>query len=152
MKNVRQLALTLALTASAAFANDHLTKIADHARNLATDYRRMADTLKNKDFAPHELKQELQEAEAALSNVKTLLAEYSATGPNLNAAQQKDWQLTQDLVTLLDIFHGSKTELLSEANAQKKRSDIRAHALGLLTRATMLEATVKRLPGTKSNF
>lgn len=150
MKTLPLFALTLALTAPAAFASDHLTQIAGHARELAADYRKMSDTLKNKNFAPAELKQELQESEAALTQIRALLADFSATSPQFNAAQHKDWQMTQDLVTLLGIFHERKNELLDESNAQKKRAQIRAHSQGLVHRANMLEATVLRLTSANS--
>jgi hypothetical protein len=150
MKTLPLFALTLALSAPAAFANDHLTKIAGHARDLATDYRKMSDTLKDKNFAPVELKQELQEAESTLTQVRTLLAEYTATNPQFSGVQLKDWKLTQDLVTLLELFHDRKNELLEESNAQKKRGEIRAHSQGLLNRANMLEAAALRLTGANS--
>jgi hypothetical protein len=150
MKTLPLFALTLALTAPAAFANDPLTQIAGQARELAADYRKMSDTLKNKNFAPAELKQELQESEAALTQIRTLLAEFSSTHPQFTTAQRKDWKLTQDLVALLGIFHDRKNELLEESNAQKKRGEIRAHTQGLVTRATMLEAAVLRLTGANA--
>jgi hypothetical protein len=150
MNKLNTLALTLALTASAAFANDHLTQVAAHARGLAEDYRKMTITLKDKTFAPAELQKELQAADSDLGKIKTLLAEYAATGPKWNAAQAKDWQLTQDLVVLLDIFHTRKSDLLTGDNPSKKRKEIRTEAQGLMTRATLLEQAAKRLASSGS--
>ncbi len=150
MKTLSSIALTLALTASAAFANDHLTQIAGHARELAADYGKMTQTLKNKNFAPAELQQELQAADSDLGTIKTLMAEYAATEPKLNAAQAKDWKLTQDLVVLLDVFQTVKSELLAGDSPTSKRKEIQAHSQGLVTRAKMLEKTAMRLAGSGS--
>lgn len=150
MKDVALFTFVMTLTAQAVFASDHLSKIAAHARDLATDYSKMSVTLKNKNFAPAELKQELQDAEATLAQVRALVAEYGATTPQLNAAQLKDWKLTQDLVALLGIFHNSKIELLDLANAQKKRGELRSQSQALKTRAKMLEAAVLRLSGANT--
>jgi cell division septum initiation protein DivIVA len=145
MKMLRYLALSVALTASSAFANGHLDQVAAHARELAADYKKMVETLRNKNFPVSELRQELQDAEEALAKVKDLLAEFQAANPGIATAQPKDWKLTQDLVTLLDIFHDRKAELLSGDNPWKKRTSIRNEAQGLVTRATMLEQAVLRL-------
>jgi seryl-tRNA synthetase len=145
MKNLMTLALTLTLTASAALAGDHMSQIANHARDLATDYRKMTVTLKDKRFPTQDLQQEMKEADVALAKVKELVAEYAAMNPNLSAAQQKDWKMVQDLVTLLTVFQDRKTELLAGDNPHKKRGVIQGEALALVTRATLLEQTALRL-------
>lgn len=150
MKTIRTLALTLAFTASAAFANDHLTQIAGHARELAQDYGKMTQTLKNKNFAPQELLQQVQAVDADVAKIKTLLGEFAATNPEFSALQAKDWKLTQDLVVLLDVFHNRKTELLSGTNAQQDRKKILAESQAVVTRATMLEKAALRLAGSGS--
>ena len=149
MKHVLTLALTLTLSASAALANDHLNQIASHARGLAEDYRKMTVTLKDKKFPAGDLKQELQEADTELEKVKGLLSEFSATNPNFSGVQQqKDWQMVQDLVKLLEIFQDRKVELLSGDNPHKQRKSIRDHAAALVTRASLLEQAALRLAGT----
>ena len=148
MKHVLTLALTLTLSASAALANDHLNQIASHARGLAEDYRKMTVTLKDKKFPAADLKQELQEADAQLDKVKGLLSEFSATNPNFSGVQQKDWQMVQDLVKLLEVFQDRKVELLSGDNPHKQRKNIRNHAEALVTRASLLEQAALRLAGT----
>lgn len=145
MKTLQYLAMTVTLTASSAFASEHLNQVASHAREMAADYKKMTETLKNKNFPVAELRQEIQDAEEALEKVKTLLAEFQSAHPSVAAAQSKDWKLTQDLVTLLGIFHDRKAELLSGDNPHQKRSSIRNEAQGLVTRATMLEQAVMRL-------
>jgi hypothetical protein len=147
MKNVMTLALTLAISASAAFANDHLSQIASHARDLASDYRKMTVTLKNKNFPAADLRQELQDAEAEVSKLKALVDEYGATSPNLNDIQQKDWKQVQNLVKLLEVFQDRKSELLAGDNPHKQRNKIHAEAQALVTRATLLEQAALRLAG-----
>jgi hypothetical protein len=147
MKHLMTLAMTLTMTASAAWADDHMNQIANHARDLATDYRKMTVTLKDKKFPPQDLQQELKEADAALAKVKDLVADYAATNPSLNAVQQKDWKMVQDLVALLTLFQNRKAELLAGDNPHKKRGVIQGEALGLVTRATLLEQTALRLAG-----
>jgi len=147
MKTMHNLALAVALTASAAFADNQLSQVAAHARDLAEDYRKMTVTLKDKNFAPAELQKELEAADSDLGTIKTLLAEYAATDPKWSASQAKDWKLTQDLVAVLDIFQTRKSDLLAGDNPTKKRKEIQSEAQGLLTRATLLEQTAKRLAG-----
>jgi len=146
MNTMKNLALTLAFTASAAFANDHVTQAATQARELAADYRKMTLTLKDKNFATQELQQELKEADDALAKIKTLLADYGATNPQLNAAQQKEWKRAQDLMALLEVFHGRKANLLEGDNPHKRRTAILQEAQALVTRADLLEKAVQRLP------
>jgi hypothetical protein len=145
MRNVTMLVVSLACSASMALANDPLTQIAQHARELASDYRKMTVTLKDKNFATQDLQEELREADVALAKVKELLAEHAATNPAYLGSKQKDWKLTQDLVTLLNIFQSRKAELLAGDNPHKKRNTIRDEAQGLVTRATMLEKAALRL-------
>ena len=149
MKNVMTLALTLALSASAAFAADHMTQVAAEARELASDYRKMTVTLKNKNFPAQELRDEMKDAEIALTKVKGLVNKYQASNPSLTAAQQKDWKLVQDLVALMAIFQNRKTELLDSGDPHKKRGSIQAEAQALVTRATLLEQAALRLAGGK---
>ena len=81
--------------------------------------------------------------------VKGLLSEFSATNPNFSGMQQqKDWQMVQDLVKLLEIFQDRKVELLSGDNPHKQRKSIRDHAEALVTRASLLEQAALRLAGT----
>jgi hypothetical protein len=150
MNKITTLALSLALSASAAFANDQLVQVAAHARDLAEDYRKMSVTLKDKNFAPADLQQELQAADTDLGKIKTLLADYAASSPKWNDAQLKDWKRAQDLVVLLDVFHTRKADLLTGDNPIKKRKQIRLEAQSLETRATMLEQAAKRLAGSGS--
>lgn len=145
MKTINTLALTLALTASVAFANDHMTQIAAEARELASDYKKMTVTLKDKNFPERELQEELKAAEAELEKIRGHMREFSAAAPTLTPAQMKDWKLAQDLVELLDLFHGRKAVLLENDNPHKKRSELRAEAQALVTRAVMLADAAGRL-------
>ncbi len=125
---LQTLALTLALTASAAFANDHMTQIAAEARELRSDYQKMTVTLKNKNFPERELQDELKLAEEELEKIRGHMTQFEASKPTLTPAQAKDWKTTQDLVVLLDIFHGRKAVLLEGDNPHKRRGELRAEA------------------------
>lgn len=145
MKTVKTLALTLALTASAAFANDHMTQIAAEARELAADYKKMTITLKDKNFPERELQEELKVAEMELEKIQAHMVQFGALGLTLTPAQVKDWKTAQDLVQLLDVFHGRKSVLLEGGDPHKNRAQLLAEAQGLLTRANMLADVAKRL-------
>lgn len=139
------LALTLALSATAALANDHMKEIAAEARELGSDYQKMAKTLKDKNFPERELLEELKLAETELEKIQGHMSAFQASKPALGPAQTKDWKTTQDLVQLLDIFHGRKAVLLEGDNPHKRRADLLAEAQALVTRANMLVQTATRL-------
>jgi hypothetical protein len=145
MKTMNALALTLAITASAAFANDHMTQIAAEARELASDYKKMTITLQDKNFPERELQEELKVAEIELEKIQGHMGQFSEAAPILNAAQVKDWKTAQDLVQLLDIFHGRKSVLLEGGDPHTNRAKLLAEAQALLTRANMLADVAKRL-------
>ena len=145
MKTITTFAMTLALTASAAFANDHMIQVAAEARELASDYKKMTITLKDKNFPERELQEELKAAENELEKIEGHMMEFSVAALTLTPSQSKDWKLAQDLVKLLDIFHGRKSVLLEGGDPHKKRSAILAEAQALLTRANTLADVAKRL-------
>lgn len=145
MKRMTTLAVTLALSAAAALANDHMTQIATEARELASDYRKMTATLKDKNFPERELQEELKAADVELEKIRGHMAQFEAAKLTLTPAQAKDWKRVQDLVLLLDVFHGRKAVLLEGDNPHRRRNELRAEAQALLTRATGLAETARRL-------
>lgn len=141
---IRNLAMTLALTASAVFANDHLNQIAGTAKELQSDFSRMAQTLKNKNFAAEELKRELEALRGHVDQLKATAEEFEAANPNLTGQHEKDWKMAKELIALVDIFHSQKAELLND-NPAKNRKMLKAQAEGLAKRSTVLRDTALRL-------
>ena len=125
---LKTLAMTLALTASAVLANDALTAITDHAKDLQGDYARMAQTLKNKDFALQDLQRDLNAIGEQLEQLQTLASQFEESAASLTDAQRKHWEGTKEVITLLDIFHDRKSEMLNGDNPRKKRKELKNEA------------------------
>jgi cytochrome c556 len=142
---IRNLAITLALTASAVFANDHLNQIAGTAKELQSDFSMMAQTLKNKNFAAEELKRELEALRGHVDQLKATADEFEAANPSLSGQHEKDWKLAKELIALVDIFHSQKAEMLNGDNPAKNRKMLKAQAEGLAKRSTVLRETALRL-------
>jgi hypothetical protein len=142
MKTIHTLALTLALSATAAMANDHLSQIRDHARSLEQEFRGIQMTVKSKDFQPEAVRSRLEAAGAGVEKLKELVAGVESSNSAVTA--NPEWKRTKDLVTLLEVFHGRKADLL-QGDPRKNRSMLKATAEGLAQRAAMLQKSAGKL-------
>jgi hypothetical protein len=147
MNTIRRIALTLAVSATAALANDNLTQIRDHARSLEQEFRGMQTAVKSKNFQADELRGRLEATGAGVQKLKDLVAGVEASSPNV--VSNPEWKRTKDLVQLLDVFHGRKAELL-QGDALKNRSMLKVTAQGLAERAVLLQKSADKLMSSGS--
>ncbi len=150
MKTISRIATVMVFAASAAFANDHLNQIATHARSLETEFRQLSVVLKSKNFDSGLVQSRLAAADLDIEKLKGLSAEFEQSHPQLGASGQSEWRQTKDLIHLIDLFHGAKSDLMNQ-NPYKNRSMLKAHADGLAQRAAGLQKVADRLAKTLSS-
>jgi septal ring factor EnvC (AmiA/AmiB activator) len=143
------LTLTLALTAPAALANDHLTQIRDHAGKLGQEFQTIRQAVKAKNYDTADVQSRVAAAEANINKLKELVAEFEAANPSVASAENKDWKKTKDLVHLIGIFHEQKAGILN--SDPKNRALLRAHADALAKRAFLLQETSSNLLSNMSS-
>jgi hypothetical protein len=146
MKTILSLTAAFAFAATGATADTHtFQSIISDAVKIQRDAQEISMQLKNKqpDFEAVKAKSE------ALSNdIKELrsdLAAFESTNPNLTGQQKKDWELVKTKAELLLIFSDQKNSLLSDGDVKKNRSMLRAYSDGIAKRAELLQQTAKRL-------
>ena len=143
-----KLATAFALAASAAWANEDLIQIRDHAGKLEQEYRELGTKLKVKSFNAAELQDRLGAANSDISRLKDLVAGFDTSNPGtsqrMDEATAKDWKTTQVLVKLIELFHNEKLNTLNN-EPLKKRGLLKSNADGLVRRTAMLRETVDRL-------
>jgi len=140
MNTATKLTMTLAITAVGAFANDQLIGIRDHARDLEREFRGIHEVVKDKKFNVADLQSRVEWTAGHVEKLKTLVAEFETANPN--AATNQDWKQAKDFVTLIDMFHAQKAQIVTEGG--KNRSMLKVHALGLAKRAAMLQQSADR--------
>ena len=118
MNIASKLTMTLAFTAVAAFANDHLMQIRDHARGLEQEFRGMKEIVNSKPFRSVELESRVATTAAGVDKLKGLWADFEASNPHLTKGE--DWKTAKEMVALIDMFHAQKSQLLGP-DAHKKR-------------------------------
>lgn len=135
---IRTLAMTLALTASAAFANDHLNQIRNHARTLEDEFRGMQSLVKAKKLDAADLQSRLSWTQEQVGKLQALAQEFEAANPQ--ATSSPDWKKTKDLVALLGIFHEQKTQAATAGN----KGLLKAHLDSQILRAAKLQAAASQ--------
>jgi hypothetical protein len=134
-----------ALTAAVALANEHLTQIRDHARQLEQDFQNIQSLVKNKNFDTADLQSRLGNTSESVAKLKTLMNEFESSSPHLTNTH--DWKTTKDMATLIEIFHAQKIELAS-GDTRKNRAMLKSHAEGLAKRAALLHRSADNLAKT----
>ena len=137
-----QLFITTALAASTVFANDHLTQIRDHAGRLGKEFLDIQTALKDKQFNVAEMQGRINTIDGDIENLKKLSAQFEEANPSKRAS--KDWMQAQEVLTLINMFHERKSQMLG-ADARSMRTQIQDHAKNLAIRALFLEKTTIRL-------
>lgn len=141
-------ALTFTLTATVVMANDHLLAIGNHAKELQGAYAHMAETLKNKNFALQDLQRDLHAVGEQLEQLKVLASAFEDSAAGLTEAQREHWEATKEVITLLDIFHARKSELLNSDNPRKKRNQLKTEAERNAYRSSILHDRASQLVET----
>lgn len=143
--------MTMALAAAMATATEPgagasspLRELMSEAKAFEMQAREASQMLKKKNFDVTALQQALDQKGETLGKLQSLAAAHEASATNTTAAQQKDWEAVKMKIQLLEIFHGTKNELVAQ-DANKNRGLLRAHAQGLAVRAEALQKTLRRM-------
>lgn len=137
-----QLFITTALAASTVSANDHLTRIRDHAGRLGKDFLNIQATLKDKQFNVAEVQGKVNTMDGDIESLKKLSAQFEDANPSMTA--NKDWIQTKQAIVLVDMFHEQKAQMVG-ADAKAMRTQIRTQAQNLAIRALFIEKTANQL-------
>lgn len=137
MKYLTLTVLAFATAAGTARANDHLTGIRDHARELSIEFRAMQEITKAKKADLSSLQPRLESSAERIGELKALVAAFEASHPEKTAAAE--WKATRDLVALIDLFHSQKLEVIQSGKPDKSRA--RTYAAGLVVRSDKLQNT-----------
>ncbi len=143
MKTFQKLTFMMVLAASAAFANDQLTQMRDHAKTLHQEFTQLQSAVKNRNFDVQTIQNRMNELDANIEKLKSIAAEFESSAPS-NIAASSDWKLTKELIQLLDMFHEQKMELLN-GDLRKNHGLVKVHAEGLARRAEILSKTTDKM-------
>lgn len=136
--------LITALAAPAVFADTHLTQIRDHAAKLNNGFLQVNRELKTKQFNLATINSKVDLLDQDIATLKSLSNSFESSNPRLSPQAEKDWQAIKETITLLEMFHGQKSEML-KGDVDKLRGQLRSQAENLAIRATHLEKVSARL-------
>jgi hypothetical protein len=145
MKRLLNSALCLTALATSAFADTRLTEITTHAGQVKKGSEQVALHLKAKQPDAQAIHDGLTTMGGDIENLQRLVVELTEANPQFIQRGDKDWDLLEQKVQLLAIFHNTKGELMKADDMKKNRSLLRAHAKGLAMRAGLLQKTAQRI-------
>jgi hypothetical protein len=154
-KAIGVLALSLVLSASA-FANDtnpaqslaqksatsELLGESQLVKKMATD---LANALKRKNADLSMAKQTSAEIVQRSAQIQKLIGELEQQSPSMNSSQIAELNRLKELGALLQVFVSNKSQVLESGATEAQRESLRANALGVATRAQMIEKSVAKL-------
>ena len=148
MRKALILAMTAALGAASALANtnpnlnESIDRILSEARAVEHQAEQLSTSLKSRQADLSKATEMSTQLKERVKAVKQLVEEIE---PSIAAAHRDVYDSIVLKAKLLEIFVMNKEELLTSAQAAKKRSLIRAKADGIAKRAEMLQQAAIRL-------
>lgn len=148
MKTTLSMILVCALAVIPGIANANTT-LAGQLTSEARELRAMADDLakqlKNRRADVSIVGSRLDEFVRKSGEIRRLVAELDQSGLTLDASRQREFDRLKNLAATLDLFVTNKKELAEGGQAAQNRGMLRAHTVGVATRAEMIEKTVRKL-------
>jgi ABC-type transporter Mla subunit MlaD len=148
MKTTLSMILVCALAVIPGIANANTT-LAGQLTSEARELRAMADDLakqlKNRRADVSIVGSRLDEFVRKSGEIRRLVAELDQSGLTLDASRQREFDRLKNLAATLDLFVTNKKELAEGGQAAQNREMLRAHTVGVATRAEMIEKTVRKL-------
>jgi hypothetical protein len=149
------LALSLVLSASS-FANDtnlaqslakkpatrELLSESQLVKKMATD---LASSLKRKNADLSTAKQTSDEIVQRSAQIRKLIGELEQQSTSMNSGQIAELNRLKELGVLLQVFVSNKSQVLESGATEAQRESLRANALGVATRAQLIEKSVTKL-------
>ncbi len=140
------LVCALALIPGSANANTALAgQLSSEARELRVMADDLAKQLKNRRADVSIVESRLDEFVRKSGEISRLVAELDQSGLMLDARRQREFDRLKALASTLDLFIVNKKGLVEGGQAAQQREMLRAHTVGVATRAEMIEKTVRKL-------
>lgn len=148
MKTTLSMILVCALAvlpASANASNPSAQQLTTEARQLKAVANEVANQLKAKraDLSVAESRMELFAQRA--NEISRLIGEIENSGLALDARRQQELDRLKKLSVTLNLFVENKKQLIEGGNAAAHREQLRSHAVGVATRADLIEKSVRKL-------
>lgn len=140
------LVCALALLPAGANANNaSAQQLTSEARQLKAVANEVANQLKAKraDLSVAESRIELFTQRA--NEITRLIGEIENSGLTLDVRRQQELDRLKKLSLTLNLFVENKKQLLEAGNAAANRNQLRSHAVGVATRADLIEKSVRKL-------
>lgn len=148
MKTTLLMTLVCALAVIPVSANSNAPvpqQLSAQARELKAVANDIAAQLKNKRADLSVAESRLEQFTQRASEISRLVAELEQGGLTLDARRQQEFARLKNLAATLNLFVENKKQLMESGNAEAQRTAIRAQAVGVATRADLIEKTVRKL-------
>lgn len=136
----------LAVIPAAANSNALVSQqLSTEARELKTLASHVAGQLKDKDADPAVASSRMEQITQRATEITRLIGLIDTSGLTLGASRQRELERLKMLSVTLNVYVENKRRLLETGGPAAQRSRVRSHAVGVATRADMIEKTVRKL-------
>lgn len=148
MKTTLSMILVCALAVIPAAANSNAPvseQIQSEARELRVMANDVANTLKQKRADVGAVEAKLDQFVQRASEINRLIGEMESSGLTLDGRRQQEFDRLKTLALTLNIFVDNKKDLIAGGVDASQREQLRSHAVGVATRADLIEKTVRKI-------
>lgn len=148
MKTTLLMTLVCALAVVPAVANaadPTAQQLATEARQLKAVANEVATQLKAKRADVTVAESRMDQFSSRANEITRLINEIEKSGLSLDARRQQELDRLKNLSVTLNLFVENKKQILESGNAAALREQLRAHAVGVATRADLIEKSVRKL-------
>lgn len=148
MKTTLLMTLVCALAVVPAVANaadPTAQQLATEARQLKAVANEVATQLKAKRADVTVAESRMDQFSSRANEITRLINEIEKSGLSLDARRQQELDRLKNLSVTLNLFVENKKQILEGGNAAALREQLRAHAVGVATRADLIEKSVRKL-------
>ena len=148
MKTTLLMILVCALAILPASANSNAplsAQITSEARELAVKADNLAKQLKQRNADVTAAQTQLEDFTRHAGEINRLVSEMESSGLSLAGRRAQEFERLKALASTLNLFVNNKKELLESGDAASRRDMLRAHTVGIATRAELIDKTVRKL-------
>ena len=148
MKTTLLMTLVCALAILPASANSNAplaSQLTTEARELAVKAETLAKQLKQKNANISSAQDQVGEFTRRAGEINRLVGEIESSGVALDGRRAQEFERLKSLASLLNLFVGNKQQLIESGDAARQRELLRAHVVGIATRADLIDKSVRKL-------
>lgn len=148
MKTTLLMTLVCALAIIPASANPNAplaSQLTTEARELAVKAETLAKQLKQKNANISSAQDQVGEFTRSAGEINRLVGEIESSGVALDGRRAQEFERLKSLASLLNLFVGNKQQLIESGDAARQRELLRAHVVGIATRADLIDKSVRKL-------